>query len=74
MKANISSYNNLMTLTPSAGSNERTINLMMFDMAPEVSKIFYQSENGLTGREMTEKAGIHHLCPGAQIDEVAFTP
>lgn len=67
----ISSYNDLSSCTV---SNERTINLMMFDMAPEVAKIFYQSENGYTGREMTMKAGIHYLCPGATIDEIAFSP
>jgi S-adenosylmethionine decarboxylase len=58
---------------PPPPSNERTLNMMMFDMAPEVASIFYQA-NTPTGKEMTYKAGIHHLCPGAQIDEVAFTP
>ena len=50
---------------------------MMFDMAPEVASIFFK-ENGdgkeMTGKEMTAKSGIDHLCPGATIDETAFTP
>jgi len=54
-------------------SMERTINMMMFDMAPEVGEIFYK-KNCQTGREMTIKSGIAHLCPGATIDETAFTP
>lgn len=58
---------------PAPPSQERTFNMMMFDMAPEVSRTFYQ-ENCPTGKEMTQKAGIHHLCPGAQIDETAFSP
>ena len=56
---------------------ERTINLMMFDMSSEVANIFYkQSSTGedCTGKEMTAKSGIDHLCPGATIDETAFTP
>ena len=52
---------------------DRTVNLMMFDMAPEVAKIFFKSTCE-TGKEMTAKAGIDHLCPGATIDETAFTP
>ena len=68
----VSSYSNLAGAA--VASNERTINLMMFDMAPEVAAIFYQGQNGLSGREMTVKAGIHCLCPGATIDEVAFSP
>ena len=54
-------------------STDRTVNLMMFDMAPEVAKIFFKSSCE-TGKEMTIKAGIDHLCPGATIDETAFTP
>ena len=50
---------------------------MMFDMAPEVANIFFKvSPQGrnMTGKEMTAKSGIDHLCPGATIDETAFTP
>jgi S-adenosylmethionine decarboxylase len=54
-------------------SNERTLNMMMFDMAPEVASVFYQA-NTPSGKEMTLKSGINHLCPGALIDEMAFTP
>jgi S-adenosylmethionine decarboxylase len=59
--------------TPPNPTNERTINMMMFDMAPEVAEIFYK-ENTATGKEMTMKSGIVNLCPGALIDETAFTP
>jgi S-adenosylmethionine decarboxylase len=54
-------------------SNERTINLMMFDMPEEVCNVFFQ-KNCATGKEMTLKSGIMNLCPGAQIDETAFEP
>lgn len=63
----------LLPMPPLAPSFDRTINMMMFKMAPDVGKIFYQ-ENTATAKEMTLKSGIHHLCPGAQIDETAFTP
>lgn len=46
---------------------------MMFDMAPEVANIFFKSACQ-NGKEMTSKSGIGHLCPGATIDETAFTP
>eukprot|EP01038_Epipyxis_sp_PR26KG_P005128 gene5128-7144_t len=58
---------------PPTPSNERTINLMMFDMAPEVAQLFFKS-NCSTGKEMTVKSGIQNLCIGATIDETAFTP
>ena len=50
---------------------------MMFDMAPEVATIFFKQQREgveITGKEMTAKSGIDHLCPGATIDETAFTP
>jgi S-adenosylmethionine decarboxylase len=52
---------------------ERTMNMMMFDMCEEISHIFYQC-NTASAKEMTLKSGINHLCPGATIDETAFTP
>jgi len=62
-------------LTPAelVPSTERTINMMMFDMAPDVASIFFK-KNTETGKEMTQKSGIAALCPGATIDETAFTP
>lgn len=55
------------------GDASRTINLMMFDMPREVCDIFYQ-KNTASGRDMTFKAGINLLCPGAEIDETSFEP
>merc|ERR1711871_1599335 len=52
---------------------ESTINMMMFDMAPEIASIFFQ-ENTSSGKDMTLKAGINNLVPGAAIDETTFTP
>jgi hypothetical protein len=46
---------------------------MMFDMDPSVANLFYK-KTCRTGKEMTKKAGIDLLCPGAQIDDQAFTP
>ena len=63
----------LVPPVPPTQSMERTLNMMMFDMAPEVGQLFYQ-KNVPTGREMTHKSGIFNLVPGAQIDETAFTP
>lgn len=47
--------------------------MMMFDLDPQVASLFYQ-KNYPTGKEMTKASGIHTLCPGAQIDDRAFTP
>jgi S-adenosylmethionine decarboxylase len=58
-------------ITPSI--NGCTLNLMMFGIAKEVREIFCQ-ERFKTGREMTVASGISTLCPGAIIDETAFTP
>lgn len=53
--------------------SDRTINIMMFDMDPSVANIFFQRTCS-TGKEMTAMSGISSLCPGAIIDETAFTP
>jgi hypothetical protein len=37
---------------------------MMFDMKQEVANIFFKASYQ-TGKEMTAKSGIDHLCPGA---------
>lgn len=62
-----------LTQSSTTPSNERTINMMMFDLDPEVSQLFF-TKNCATGKEMTSKAGIQHLCPGAVIDETCFHP
>ena len=53
--------------------SDRTLNIMMFGLAPEVCANFFQ-KNVPTGKEMTKKSGISLLCPGATIDETSFTP
>jgi len=55
-------------------NNERTINLMMFDMAPAVAAHFYLANTPGGGKEMTKISGISSLCPGATIDETHFAP
>eukprot|EP01031_Cornospumella_fuschlensis_P037454 gene37454-45483_t len=57
----------------SALKQERTVNIMMFDMHPEVAPIFFL-HNTPVAKEMTRKAGIDALCEDAVIDETAFTP
>lgn len=54
-------------------TQDRCINLMMFDMAPDVASLFFQS-NVSSAKEMTVKSGINSLCPGAEIDEHSFSP
>lgn len=49
------------------------MNVMMFDLDPLVSRLFYQKECP-SGKEMTLRAGIYGLCPGAEVDERAFDP
>lgn len=64
---------NPLRYMPSLPANERTINLMMFDMALDVAALFYKAQCP-TGKEMTKRSGIDKLCPGAQIDETSFEP
>jgi len=54
-------------------SNDITINMMMFDMHPEVAKLFYRSTCD-SAKEMTTRSGIVDLVPGAQIDDCSFFP
>ena len=69
-----SSAANLSLFQPQgAPPTERTINMMMFDMAPDVASLFFQ-KNCATGKIMTARSGICNLVPGAMIDETAFTP
>jgi S-adenosylmethionine decarboxylase len=56
-----------------APCDERTINMMMFDMSSEIADIFFL-KNSANGKDMTQKSGINTLCVGATIDEAAFTP
>lgn len=64
----------LATSTYVPQNNERTINLMMFDMAPGVAAQFYLANTPGGGKEMTKISGISSLCPGATIDESHFAP
>jgi len=67
------SASQLQLLGQQAPSTERTINMMMFDMAPEVANLFFQ-KTCPTGKAMTARSGICNLVPGALIDETAFSP
>lgn len=58
---------------PNFTATDRTINIMMFDMHPEVAACFYKARCS-TGRQMTEVSGIASLVPGAQVDDTAFEP
>lgn len=60
-------------LTNTSNSIERTVNMMMFDIAGDIGELFFQ-RSGLTAKEMTVKSGINALCPGAIIDENSFEP
>ena len=51
-----------------------TMNMMMFDLSRDVADVFYQKDGCKTGAEMTVKAGIHELVPGASVDACAFSP
>jgi len=67
--------------------NDRVLNIMMFDIDPDVAEYFYydkyeakkegESEDDAVKRisfEQTKKAGIDALCPGALFDPRAFEP
>jgi S-adenosylmethionine decarboxylase len=54
-------------------STERTLNIMMFDLAPDAAAEYFLAKNA-TAAEMTTKGGISELVPGAKIDDRAFEP
>lgn len=66
-------HSEIPTSLISPDSRDVTINMMMFDMPASVRDIFFK-ENIDSAREMTIKSGIFGLCPGALIDDCAFTP
>lgn len=61
-------------------TKERTINIMMFDLAPQVAALFFQKnmpENVKSeeyAQYMTTATGIRGLCPSAHIDDFSFEP
>lgn len=68
--------------------NDRVLNIMMFDIIPDVAKIFYYDKYDMLRQEgetnedvgkrislqQTRASGIDSLCPGAMIDARAFEP
>jgi S-adenosylmethionine decarboxylase len=67
--------------------NDRVLNIMMFDIDPDVADIFYYNKYAPRGEdetedeavrrisfEQTKAAGIDALCPGALFDPRAFEP
>ncbi len=56
---------------PSYECHDRVLNIMMFDMDPDAASVFF---GGGDAKEMTAKAGIADLVPGATIDAFAFDP
>lgn len=65
---------------------DRVLNLMMFDVDPDIARVFYFEQYGKRdnetkdeettriSREMTTRSGIDALCPGSIIDARAFEP
>lgn len=65
---------------------DRVLNIMMFDIDEDVSRLFYydnydtkegetkDEETARISKEQTAKSGITELCPGAIIDPMAFEP
>lgn len=58
---------------PSYLSTERTINMMMFDLSPEFTSMFYLDRHS-TAAEQTQVSGIGELVRGAIVDDRAFEP
>lgn len=62
---------------PAETSTDRTLDLMMFDLDPEVAANFIGTPEGVdreVHRSVTVKAGIHTIMPDATIQEWAFSP
>jgi len=59
---------------PAEISHDRTVDLMMFDLDPEVAAQFMNTPEDPVHKEVTLKAGIDTIMPKAVIQEWAFTP
>ena len=65
---------------PAASATERTINIMMFDLADDVRDAFYLTPHDKTdmvaaARAMTHRSGLVSLLPSAShVDDHAFAP
>jgi S-adenosylmethionine decarboxylase len=65
---------------PSIPENGRRLDIMMFDMAPSVAKLFSKdaTQSGKSdselGQEVSDSTGISSLLPGAKLDSFMFDP
>lgn len=58
----------------SSESTDRTLDIMMFGLDPDVAKMFVKDESFTTSEEVTRRSGIKELMPGADIQEFVFDP
>ncbi len=64
-------WDQLDNTTLKAPPNDRTVHILMQDLHPRCSSLFYPPHSA---DEMTKKSGIASLVPGASIDAYAFKP
>mmetsp|Transcript_11468 Transcript_11468/g.39980 ORF Transcript_11468/g.39980 Transcript_11468/m.39980 type:complete len:563 (-) Transcript_11468:240-1928(-) len=58
----------------SAESTDRTLDIMMFGLDPDVARMFVKDEDFTTAEDVTARSGIKELMPGADIQEFQFDP
>jgi S-adenosylmethionine decarboxylase len=59
---------------PTSESTDRTLNIMMYDMDPEVAAMFSKTNVKDSDADVTTLAGIDTLLPGSRIQEFVFEP
>lgn len=59
---------------PSHESTDRTIDIMMYDIDPNVARLFEASSQCPDGKTASKLSGISELLPGSQIQEWLFEP
>jgi S-adenosylmethionine decarboxylase len=72
---------NVDYMEPPYTGTERKLDIMMFDMAPAVAKMFTKDQaaqagksSAQLGKEVSDTSGISNLLPGVQLDSFMFDP
>ncbi|CBJ32442.1 S-Adenosylmethionine decarboxylase [Ectocarpus siliculosus] len=53
---------------------DRTLNMMMYDLEPEVAQNFYKTDKIQTGEDVSSRSGIKSVLPNAALQDHLFEP
>eukprot|EP00903_Cladosiphon_okamuranus_P016686 g15384.t1 len=59
---------------PTSSAADRTLNLMMYDLEPEVAENFYKSDKIQTAQDVSSRSGIRRVLQQATLQDHLFEP